>query len=784
MSGRPATTPREFWLVAGAASLVALILYLPPIAHWQHIPGNESQFFRDIFVTGPFSFLEDPGTIFWQPQIEFGVPRFGNPLFESWYPPHLFTELIPVPLFGFLNWFVYTAGGIVGGYFLFRQLTDDRSTAFLAGAVLVLSGVFFNTAFIAQNPEKMLFGPWTLYLLVRGYREHRIDLYLGASCLHILHFLAAPAFVWFYLSAVIGFVLLALAVRDLRERSGGWLAGGLPEAVRAGALFFIPCGLVLLFLVAPIAEYAQFAVNRELSHKDYLRTGTMHPFDVLMAAFWFPDGLARGKQLYFFEHAAYLGWIPLFLAFVQLRRLTRRQIWLVVITAIVILMAATSREPVNFLIRALPIIGDIRHSSFWMIAWNLLMLALAVHAVDALGHTVSWRDAGRSAAILAGLTILGAIVLVVVWGIGPNPAFIRPFLVAGIVLLACHLAARRAVQRRTVIAVLVAVGLIDALSWAMSLTLPADRNREATIRYVEEFRGTAQPPTIDIGGHGKGRAFVYKSAGGECFYAMASARDTEWALTFTSLPLRRAWELSKTFGWTQTTACGRMGLRKAASDVLTPERLALARALDVRFHFVDGDADRAFAEALGFRYRTFDPYSGFHIYEDPQTLGRIGFYTAGEQVADLDGAVEALHAAPFEAGRLILEADIAGFPSGPAPAGDGALTNSGFRIASYAPDRIVVRGNAGAAGILVLRDMVYPGWTATVNGTPADILPANIIGRGVYLTPGDSEVIFAFRPSHSTVNGAISAASALALVVALLGTAMRHRRRPTGVSGQ
>jgi hypothetical protein len=774
--GRPATTPREFWLAAGAASLVALILFLPPIANWQHIPGNESQFFRDIFVTGPFSILEDPGTIFWQPQIEFGVPRFGNPLFESWYPPHLLTTLLPEPLFGFINWFVYTAGGILGGYFLFRQLTYDRATAFLAGAVLVLSGVFFNTAFIAQYPEKMLFGPWTLYLLVRGYRERRADLYLGASCLHILHFLAAPAFVWFYLSAVIGFVLLGLAIRDLRQRTGSWFSGGVPEAVRAGALFFVPCGLVLLFLVVPIAEYTEFAVNRELSHKDYLRTGTMHPFDMLMAAFWFPDGLTRGNQLYFFEHAAYLGWIPLFLAFVQLRRLTRRQIWLVVITAIVILMAATSREPVNFLIRALPVIGDIRHSSFWMIGWNLLMLALAVRAIDSLGKEVSWRDAGRSAAILAGLTVIGAIVLVLVWGIGPNPGFARPFLVAGIVLLACHLAARKIVQRRTVIAVFVAVGLVDALSWAISLTLPADPNREATIRYIEEFRGIAPPPTVDIGGHGQGRAFVYKSARGNCFYAMASARDTEWVLTFTSLPLRRAWELSKTFGWTQTTACGRVGLRKTASEVLTPDRLALVRALDVRFHFVDGDADRAFVESLGFRYRTFDPYTGFHIYEDTQTLGRIGFYAAGEQVPDLDRAVAALHAAPFRPGRLIVEADIPGFPADGSASGDGAQAGSGFRIASYAPDRVVITGAADTAGILVLRDMIYPGWTATVNGTPADIVPANIIGRGIYLEPGDSEVIFAFRPSHSAVTGVISGASALALVLALPWTALRRRR--------
>ena len=49
-------------------------------------------------------------------------------------------------------------------------------------------------------------------------------------------------------------------------------------------------------------------------------------------------------------------------------------------------------------------------------------------------------------------------------------------------------------------------------------------------------------------------------------------------------------------------------------------------------------------------------------------------------------------------------------------------------------------------GFLVLNDLWHPWWFAELDGTPADILRANVLFRAVAVPPGAHVVRFAFRP--------------------------------------
>jgi len=82
------------------------------------------------------------------------------------------------------------------------------------------------------------------------------------------------------------------------------------------------------------------------------------------------------------------------------------------------------------------------------------------------------------------------------------------------------------------------------------------------------------------------------------------------------------------------------------------------------------------------------------------------------------------------------------------------------------PDKITLTGIA--AGILVLADLSYPGWTASVDGHPAPILAADGYLRAVALSPGAHRVEFRYRPVSFSAGAALSLLALAALAVLLL----------------
>lgn len=72
--------------------------------------------------------------------------------------------------------------------------------------------------------------------------------------------------------------------------------------------------------------------------------------------------------------------------------------------------------------------------------------------------------------------------------------------------------------------------------------------------------------------------------------------------------------------------------------------------------------------------------------------------------------------------------------------------SSSASIISYAPERVEVQVTSDAAGYLVLADAYYPGWVATVNGSDAPILRADLMFRAVEVGAGTSTVVFEYRP--------------------------------------
>src|SRR6185369_11799987 len=88
-------------------------------------------------------------------------------------------------------------------------------------------------------------------------------------------------------------------------------------------------------------------------------------------------------------------------------------------------------------------------------------------------------------------------------------------------------------------------------------------------------------------------------------------------------------------------------------------------------------------------------------------------------------------------------------------------------ITHYEAERIDIKADAPAPGAwLVLSEMSYPGWTASVDGRPTEVARADALFRAVWVPAGRHEVVFRYRPRSFEIGLMVSALSVLALAAA------------------
>jgi uncharacterized membrane protein YfhO len=67
--------------------------------------------------------------------------------------------------------------------------------------------------------------------------------------------------------------------------------------------------------------------------------------------------------------------------------------------------------------------------------------------------------------------------------------------------------------------------------------------------------------------------------------------------------------------------------------------------------------------------------------------------------------------------------------------------------------------------MLVLGDIEYPGWKATIDGEPARIYPTDVALRSVMVPAGTSTVRFAYRPRSFSIGVLIGFLTVLILLL-------------------
>jgi hypothetical protein len=106
------------------------------------------------------------------------------------------------------------------------------------------------------------------------------------------------------------------------------------------------------------------------------------------------------------------------------------------------------------------------------------------------------------------------------------------------------------------------------------------------------------------------------------------------------------------------------------------------------------------------------------------------------------------------------------------PGGPGQV-----RFVRYAPEDVVLDVEARQPTVLVLNDAYYKGWSATVDGQPAPILPANVAVRAVRLPAGTHQVAFTYRTPGLWLGALLSLVTLAGLGLAVF---VERRRQATG----
>ena len=192
--------------------------------------------------------------------------------------------------------------------------------------------------------------------------------------------------------------------------------------------------------------------------------------------------------------------------------------------------------------------------------------------------------------------------------------------------------------------------------------------------------------------------------------------------------------------------------------------LAAARYLVIDLHAPEAEKVTQGVHAIGGR-------GGIGLYENRDALPRAYFVPRIEVVPDPGALLQRLASGRVDPRQVALVETLP--PSGFTGLA-GAATGAAVEFVTNDPERVVLRVHAPQPGFLHLTDQYFPGWRATVNGTPAPILRANFLFRAVEVPDGDSLVEFRYVPVSFYVGAAISLLSGLALGAAVVVSARRR----------
>ena len=771
----PAVTTAQLLALPGpglAAAIffgISLVYFLPAFLPGEHVYGTDylggGYFFYD-FISSRFAAGSLPK---WVPYIFGGMPLFANPG-STFYPIHVLGDLLfpTAKVLPFVFWFQFGIAGL-GMYLLARELGCRPWVAFVAGLAFQFTGITMSWVYAGHDGRIIVatLAPLFFFFLHAGVRTGRVPAFAGAAAtvgFALLSFQIQTAY-YLLIAGAIWAAFSIYALEAYRDRA---------RLVKTVALGLLAVGIGFAMSAVnfiPFLGYMPESTRGEGEGRgyDYAVTYSMPEGEILSMAVPEQAGASvgdptTGEPLFpeyrgengFKLHTEYLGALVVVLTAVGAYFSRRNRYWWFFggLALFFLTISLGGNTPLYRLYsEILP--GNKRFRapslSFFVVAMSLVTMAgLTLERLAALRDEADARrddddgDLPRAGWIAVGvvaLAVVGAGMLgtvPVVPGMpSPMPGWQRFILFASAISAVLWFWTRASLGWGAAALLLAGIGLTDL--WTM------DRR----------FFHTVAPPEVQFAPDDV-VSFIQAQGG----------RGRVWSLP---LPGIGTWGGSGSYGgdypmyfgieqvggehpnpihrWNEYVGAGTESYIDWHNLLIEPQVVGDSLGQALAFRSAPGLLDAAnvrwvvsMAPLVHPALREVHRGSAL-VYENATAMPRAYLVPAVRE-APAGATLEAMLAPGWNPAEVAVVEEGAGIQL-PATPLEGSAS-----VATYEPDRVVVRTEASRPALLVLADNVSAGWEARVDGEPAEIHRANHAFRGVVVPAGTHEVEFVFDPGE------------------------------------
>lgn len=231
--------------------------------------------------------------------------------------------------------------------------------------------------------------------------------------------------------------------------------------------------------------------------------------------------------------------------------------------------------------------------------------------------------------------------------------------------------------------------------------------------------------------------------------------------------------------------------RKYLFFVRAWEQKDLSRVGLFQIYLTGAYKNRKMLDLMNVRYIMFNPkstveplYSGLELierhdegalYRNPTALPRAFIVHQTEVMTNEIALLNRLMEPTFPISQtVLLEEPVAVTPT-------RSVLSETVQITNYTPNHIDLVVHLEQSGVVVVSDSYDAGWHATIDRTPAKLLPANYILRAIATPAGTHQIRLFYRPTSVVIGMTISGLSLSGLILmGLVRSVQRYRRGNNG----